>query len=221
MPTQDSIRGSPWLQRRNLWHPLRTFADSLGPVGTQESAYRQTCCSRAVPSKLVRNHWSCNHASLLRPKVRPTADGSTSPSFDSYQLTGTHQRCSEKYCDLRTVRWFRPASHPNQGQVNTKHYPSLLLNRNAQRREMPELPWRSQAQAVTEWLLAMFDAGTDFQGHPKDVGLYGTYRLNKWAANRPGSPPVRPAPTDIIIRNPDGEPTRVSWLDTNRGTHAP
>ena len=24
-----------------------------------------------------------------------------------------------------------------------------------------------------------------------------------------------PAPTDIIIRNPDGEPTRVSWLDTN------
>ena len=24
-----------------------------------------------------------------------------------------------------------------------------------------------------------------------------------------------PAPTDIIIRNPDGEPARVSWLDTN------
>ena len=24
-----------------------------------------------------------------------------------------------------------------------------------------------------------------------------------------------PSPTDIIIRNPDGEPTRVSWLDTN------
>ena len=24
-----------------------------------------------------------------------------------------------------------------------------------------------------------------------------------------------PAPTDLIIRNPDGEPTRVSWLDTN------
>ena len=87
----------------------------------------------------------------------------------------------EKYCDLRR-RGF------GQKAIQTKaswpmHYPSLLL-KEAQRRKMTGSQG-SQKQAVTEWLLAMFDAASG------------------------------PSPTDIIIRNPDGEPARVSWLDTN------
>ena len=60
----------------------------------------------------------------------------------------------EKYCDLRR-RGF------GQQAIQTKaswprHYPSLLLE-EAQRRKMPGSQG-SQKQAVTEWLLAMFDA---------------------------------------------------------------
>ena len=65
----------------------------------------------------------------------------------------------EKYCDLRR-RGF------GQQAIQTKaswprHYPSLLL-KEAQRRKMPGSQ-ESQAQAVTEWLLAMFDAGTELR----------------------------------------------------------
>ena len=65
----------------------------------------------------------------------------------------------EKYCDLRR-RGF------GQQAIQTKaswprHYPSLLL-KEAQRRKMPGSQG-SQAQAVTEWLLAMFDAGTELR----------------------------------------------------------
>ena len=65
----------------------------------------------------------------------------------------------EKYCDLRR-RGF------GQQAIQTKaswprHYPSLLLE-EAQRREMPGSQG-SQAQAVTEWLLEMHDAGTQLR----------------------------------------------------------
>ena len=65
----------------------------------------------------------------------------------------------EKYCDLRR-RGF------GQQAIQTKaswprHYPSLLL-KEAQRRKMPGSQ-QSQQQAVTEWLLAMFDAGTELR----------------------------------------------------------
>ena len=115
----------------------------------------------------------------------------------------------EKYCDLRR-RGF------GQKAIQTKakwprHYPSLLL-KEAQRRKMPGSQG-SQAQAVTEWLLAMFDAGTELRVIQR-MSAFTDEQTNKQlkAALDAAS---GPAPTDIIIRNPDGEPTRVSWLDTN------
>ena len=115
----------------------------------------------------------------------------------------------EKYCDLRR-RGF------GQKAIQTKarwprHYPSLLL-KEAQRRKMPGSQG-SQAQAVTEWLLAMFDAGTELRVIQR-MSAFTDLQTNKQlkAALDAAS---GPAPTDIIIRNPDGEPTRVSWLDTN------
>ena len=115
----------------------------------------------------------------------------------------------EKYCDLRR-RGF------GQQAIQTKaswprHYPSLLL-KEAQRREMPGSQG-SQAQAVTEWLLAMFDAGTErmvIQRMSAFTGLQTNKQLKTALDAASG-----PSPTDIIIRNPDGEPTRVSWLDLN------
>ena len=115
----------------------------------------------------------------------------------------------EKYCDLRR-RGF------GQQAIQTKaswprHYPSLLL-KEAQRREMPGSQG-SQAQAVTEWLLAMFDAGTELRVIQRMSAFTGlqTNKQLKAALDAASGP----SPTDIIIRNPDGEPTRVSWLDTN------
>ena len=59
----------------------------------------------------------------------------------------------------------------------------------------------------------MFDAGTELkviQRMSAFTGLQTNNRLQTALDAASG-----PAPTDIIIRNPDGEPTRVSWLDTN------
>ena len=66
---------------------------------------------------------------------------------------------------------------------------------------------------MTEWLLAMFDAGTELrviQRMSAFTGLQTNKRLQAALDAASG-----PSPTDLIIRNPDGEPTRVSWLDTN------
>ena len=115
----------------------------------------------------------------------------------------------EKYCDLRR-RGFGQQAIQNKASW-PKHYPSLLL-KEAQRRDMPGSQG-SQAQAVTEWLLAMFDAGTELkviQRMSAFTGLETNKQLQTALDAASG-----PAPTDIIIRNPDGEPTRVSWLDTN------
>ena len=71
----------------------------------------------------------------------------------------------------------------------------------------------SQEQAVTEWLLAMYDAGTELsviQRMSAFTGLQTKKRLQTALDAASG-----PAPTDLIIRNLDGEPARVSWLDTN------
>ena len=65
----------------------------------------------------------------------------------------------EKYCDLRR-RGFTQQAIQTRAKW-PKHYPSLLL-KEAQRRKMPGSQ-QSQQQAVTEWLLAMFDAGTELR----------------------------------------------------------
>ena len=63
----------------------------------------------------------------------------------------------EKYCDLRRRGFGQKAIQIKASWP--RHYPSLLLE-EAQRRDMTGSQG-SQAQAVTEWLLAMFDAGTE------------------------------------------------------------
>ena len=113
----------------------------------------------------------------------------------------------EKYCDLRR-RGF------GQQAIQTKaswprHYPSLLLE-EAQRRKMPGSQG-SQKQAVTEWLLAMFDAGTELrviQRMSAFTGLQTEKKLQTALDAASG-----PAPTGLIIRGPDGEPARVSHLE--------
>ena len=67
---------------------------------------------------------------------------------------------------------------------------------------------------MTEWLLAMYDAGFELNVIQRISAFTGLQTKNRLKAALDAA--SGPAPTDIIIRNPDGEPTRVSWLDTNR-----
>ena len=115
----------------------------------------------------------------------------------------------EKYCDLRRRGFGQQAIQTKSSWP--KPYPSLLL-KESQRREMPGSQ-QSQQQAVTEWLLAMFDAGTELriiQRMSAFTGLQTNKQLQTALDAASG-----PAPTDIIIRNPDGTPALVSWLDAN------
>ena len=73
-----------------------------------------------------------------------------------------------QYCDLRRRGFDQQAIKTKSSWA--KNHQNLLL-KEAQRRDMPGSQ-ASQAQAVTEWLLAMYDAGTELSSHPKGVGLY-------------------------------------------------
>ena len=106
----------------------------------------------------------------------------------------------EQYCELRR-RGF------GQKAIQTKaswprHYPSLLLE-EATRRDIPGSQG-SQAQAVTEWLLAMYDAGTELGTIQRMSAFTGLQIKNRLKAALDAA--SGPAPTDLIIRNPDGEP---------------
>ena len=129
------------------------------------------------------------------------------PKLDTQELELTAML--EQYCDLRR-RGFDQAAIKTKSSW-TKSHQKLLLE-EAQRCAMPGSQG-SQAQAVTEWLLAMYDAGTELsviQRMSAFTGLQTTNRLQAALDAASG-----PAPTDIIIRNLDGTPARVSWLDTN------
>ena len=115
----------------------------------------------------------------------------------------------EKYCDLRRRGFTQQAIHT---KVRWPRHHQKLLLKEAQRRKMPGSQ-QSQEQAVTEWLLAMFDAGTELnviQRTSAFTGLQAKKRLQTALDAASG-----PSPTDLIIRNPDGAPARVSWLDTS------
>ena len=64
-----------------------------------------------------------------------------------------------QYCDLRRRGFDQQAIKTKAGW--TKSHQKLLLE-EAQRRDMPGSQG-SQEQAVTEWLLAMFDTGTELR----------------------------------------------------------
>ena len=115
----------------------------------------------------------------------------------------------EKYCDLRRRGFGQQAIQIKASWP--RHYPSLLLE-EAQRRKMTGSQG-SQEQAVTEWLLAMFDAGTELRVIQRMSAFTDQQTEKKLQTALDAA--SGPAPTDIIIRNPDGEPTRVSWVDLN------
>ena len=115
----------------------------------------------------------------------------------------------EQYCDLRR-RGF------GQQAIQTKaswprHYPKLLLE-EATRRAMPGSQG-SQEQAVTEWLLEMFDAGAELRVIQRTSAYTGQQTQKKLQTaldNASG-----PAPNGLIITDTHGKPARVSWLALN------
>ena len=115
----------------------------------------------------------------------------------------------EQYCDLRR-RGFTQAAIQTKASW-TKHHQKLLLE-EAQRRHMPGSQ-KSQEQAVTEWLLAMYDAGTELRIIQRMSAFTGQKTEKKLQTALDAA--SGPAPTDLIIRNLDGTPARVSWLDAN------
>ena len=122
----------------------------------------------------------------------------------------------EQYCDLRR-RGFDQQAIKTKARW-PKNHQNLLLE-EAQRRDMPGSQG-SQEQDVTEWLLAMYDAGTELGTIQRMSAYTGQQTENRLQTALDAA--SGPAPTGLIIRNPDGEPARVSWLDANGNlTHRP
>ena len=138
---------------------------------------------------------------------RPKYESKPKPKLDMQEPALTAML--EKYCDLRR-RGFGQQAIQTKAKWPRNH--QNLLLKEAQRRKMPGSQG-SQAQAVTEWLLAMFDAGTELRVIQRMSAFTGLQTNKQLKADLDAA--SGPAPTGLIIRNPDGEPTRVSWLDTN------
>ena len=121
-----------------------------------------------------------------------------------------------QYCDLRR-RGFDQAAIKTKSSW-TKSHQKLLLE-EAQRRDMPGSQ-KSQEQAMTEWLLAMYDAGTELRVIQRASALSNLQTKNRLQTALDAA--SGPAPTGLIIRNLDGTPARVSWLAVNGTlTHRP
>ena len=113
-----------------------------------------------------------------------------------------------QYCDLRRLGFTQAAIQTKASW--TKSHQKLLL-KEAQR-TMPDSQ-KSQEQAVTEWLLAMYDAGAELRVIQRTSAL--TNLQTKKRLQTALDAASGPTPNGLIIRNPDGEPARVSWLDAN------
>ena len=114
-----------------------------------------------------------------------------------------------QYCDLRR-RGFDQKAIQTKASLPKSH--QKLLLKEAQRRAMPGSQ-KSQAQAVTEWLLAMYDAGTELRVIQRTSALSNLQTKKQLEAALDAA--SGPTPNGLIIRNPDGEPARVSWLGAN------
>ena len=121
-----------------------------------------------------------------------------------------------QYCDLRRQGF-------DQAAIKTKsNWPKShqkLLLKEAQRRDMPGSQ-KSQELAMTEWLLAMYDAGTELRVIQRTSALSNLQTKKRLEAALDDA--SGPAPNGLIIRNLDGTPARVSWLAVNGTlTHRP
>ena len=72
---------------------------------------------------------------------------------------------------------------------------------------------KSQEQALTAWLLEIHDAGAELRVIQKTSALPNLQTKKRLEAALDAA--SGPTPTGLIIRNPDGTPARVSWLDAN------
>ena len=122
----------------------------------------------------------------------------------------------EQYCDLRR-RGFDQAAIKTKSSWPKSH--QKLLLEEVQRRDMPGSQ-KSQEQALTEWLLAMYDAGAELRVIQRTSALSNLQTKNRLQAALDAA--SGPTPTGLIIRGPDGTPARVSWLAVNGTlTHRP
>ena len=120
----------------------------------------------------------------------------------------------EKYCDLRRRGFGQQAIQTKASWP--KHYPSLLL-KEAQRRKMTGSQ-KSQKQAVTEWLLAMFDVGTELRVIQRMSAFTGPHQ--QAAANRPGRRQWT-IPDGHHHQKPRRRADQGILAGPKRGTHAP
>ena len=100
-----------------------------------------------------------------------------------------------QYCDLRR-RGFDQAAIQTKASW-TKSHQKLLL-KEAQRRAMPGSQ-KSQELAVTEWLLAMYDVGTELRVIQRASALSNLQTKNRLQAALDAA--SGPTPTGLIIRN--------------------
>ena len=136
---------------------------------------------------------------ISRPKSKPNLD------MPEPELT----EMLEQYCELRRRGFGQKAIQTKSSW--TKSHQKLLLE-ESQRRDMPGSQ-KSQEQAVTEWLLEMYDAGAELRVIQRTSALSNLQTKKRLEAALDDA--SGPTPNGLIIRNPDGEPARVSWLDAN------
>ena len=152
----------------------------------------------------------------MPPRDPKPANGrrKSKPNLDTPELELTAML--DQYCELRR-RGFDQQAIKTKARWPKNH--QKLLLEEAQRRDMPGSQG-SQEQDVTEWLLAMYDAGTELGTIQRMSAYTGQQTENRLQTALDAA--SGPAPTGLIIRNPDGEPARVSWLDANGNlTHRP
>ena len=99
----------------------------------------------------------------------------------------------EHYCDLRRRGFDQQAIKTKSGW--TKNHQKLLLE-ESQRREMPGSQ-KSQELAVTEWLLAMYDAGTELRVIQRTSALSNLQTKNRLQTALDAA--SGPTPTGLII----------------------
>ena len=138
---------------------------------------------------------------ISRPKSKPK------PKLDVQEPALTE--ILEQYCDLRR-RGFDQAAIKTKSSWPKSH--QKLLLEEAQRRDMPGSQ-KSQELAMTEWLLKMYDAGAELRVIQRTSALSNLQTKKRLETALDAT--SGPTPNGLIIRNPDGEPARVSWLDAN------
>ena len=207
-PAQESGHSTSGTIHSALPHARRRQPTQLVKIGMPTDVLQQT-----IPIKLVRNQGEKTSMPSRDPKP---ANGRRKSKLKLDMPEPELAEMLHQYCDLRR-RGFDQAAIKTKSSW-TKNHQKLLLE-EAQRRAMPGSQ-KSQELAVTEWLLAMYDAGAELRVIQRTSALSNLQTKNRLQAALDDA--SGPAPNGLIIRNPDGTPARVSWLAVNGTlTHRP